>query len=135
MIDKTPSEQIDDIISQYGGWKGGIITRLRDVILAADPTITEAIKWEMATRPEGLPVWEQNGIICFIETWKDNSKLLFPKGALLEDPQRLFNARLNSAMVRAIEFHEGDEIDRAGLTNLILNAIKQNQKKVSLPPS
>lgn len=124
MADKSPSEQIDDIIERYGGWKGDAIKHLRAIIRDADPNIVEEIKWKMATRPEGLPVWTHNGIVCFIETWKDNIKLIFFKGAKLSDPDKLFNARLKSSSVRAIELHEGDPIDEAGIKSLVIEAIE-----------
>jgi hypothetical protein len=129
MSDKSASEQIDDIIKQYGGWKGNVIKSLRDVITNADPGIVEEIKWKMATRPEGLPVWSYNGIVCFTETWKDNIKLIFFKGSQLTDPNKLFNARLKSSTVRAIELHEGDPIDKAGIKALVREAVKLNVNK------
>jgi hypothetical protein len=124
MQEKPASEQIDDIIEQYGGWKGDMIKRLRVIIKEAKPDIVEEIKWKMATRPEGLPVWTQNGIVCFIETWKDNVKLLFFKGAQLSDPHGLFNARLRSSTLRAIEFHEGDVINESGIKSLVAEAVR-----------
>jgi hypothetical protein len=129
MNDKPASQQIDDIIQQYGGWKGKMIQQLRAVIMAAAPDITEEIKWKMATRPEGLPVWTRNGIVCFIETWKDNVKLIFAKGSQLPDPKGLFNARLKSSAVRAIELHEGQTIDKAGIRALVLEAVELNANK------
>lgn len=125
MSDKSPSRQIDDIIEQYGGWKGDVIKRLRAIIKDADPTIIEEIKWKMPTRPEGLPVWTHDGIVCFVETWKDNIKLIFFKGAQLTDSNKLFNARLKSSTVRAIELREGEPIDKAGITALVLEAVKR----------
>jgi hypothetical protein len=129
MSDKPAPEQIDDIIAQYGGWKGDALKRLRAAIQAADPTITEEIKWKMPTRPEGLPVWTHNGIICFAETWKDNIKLIFFKGSQLTDQYKLFNSRLKSSTVRAIEFHEGDHIDEAGIKALVIEAVELNASK------
>jgi hypothetical protein len=126
MSDQTASAQIDRIIEQYGGWKGDTLSRLRAVILGAAPDITEEIKWKMATRPEGLPVWTHNGIVCFAETWKDNIKLIFFKGAKLADPDKLFNARMDSSGVRAIELHEGDHIDETGIQGLVRAAIDLN---------
>lgn len=126
MEDKSASHQIDDIIKAYGGWKGELISRLRALIKSADPDVVEEIKWKMRTRPEGLPVWSHNGIVCFVETWKDNIKLLFPKGAQLNDPNILFNARLQSKDIRAIEFKEGDTVDIANLIELIRGAVKIN---------
>ena len=129
MSDKSPSKQIDDIIEQYGGWKGDAIKRLRAIINDADQDIVEEIKWKMPTRPEGLPVWTQNGIVCFVEIWKDNIKLIFSKGSQVPDPNKLFNARLKSSTVRAIEFHEGESIDEAGVKALVHEAVELNSNR------
>ena len=126
MEDKSASEQIDDIINKYGGWKGEIIAQLRAVIKAADPEIIEEVKWKMATRPEGLPVWSHNGIVCLIETFKIDQKLVFKKGAQMNDLQHHFNARLNSSTDRAIEYHEGDTIDEAVIKELVTEAVQLN---------
>ena len=131
MEDKSPSEQIDDIIKQYGGWKGEMISRLRAVILAADPEITEEIKWKMPIRPEGLPVWTHGKIVCLLETFKNDQKLVFTKGAKMKDPKKLFNARLKSSTDRAIEFHEGDEVDEAALKALVQEAVRLNASSKS----
>lgn len=125
-MEKSASQQIDDIIKTYGGWKGQTLSRLRQVIQQADPEVVEEIKWRMATRPEGLPVWSHNGILCFAETWKDNIKLIFFKGTQLKDPNKLFNARLKSSSVRAIELHEGDTVDETALKQLVAEAVEIN---------
>lgn len=106
-----------------------VIQRLRAIINDADQTIVEEIKWKMPTRPEGLPVWTHNGIVCFIEIWKDNVKLIFSKGAQLPDPNKLFNARLKSSTARAIEFHEGESVGKAGIKTLVLEAAVLNTNK------
>lgn len=131
MSDESASKQIDGIIKQYGGWKGDIIKHLRGIIKDADPNIIEEIKWKMATRPEGLPVWAHNGIVCFTETWKDNIKLIFFKGAQLADPDKLFNSRLKSSTVRAVELHEGDDINESGIKALVLEAVQLNASKAN----
>jgi hypothetical protein len=129
MSDTSTSEQIDDIIKKHGGWKGELLSRLRDVITSADPKVVEDVKWKMPTRPEGLPVWSHDGMLCFAEIWKDNVKLLFSKGAQLQDPSKLFNARLKSSDLRAIEFHEGDSVDKTAIKALVQEAIKLNTAK------
>ena len=126
MSDKSPSKQIDDIIEQYDGWKGDTIKRLRAIVKDADPNIIEEIKWKMPTRPEGLPVWTHDGIVCFTEIWKDNVKLIFFRGAQLTDRKKLFNSRLRSSTVRAIELHEGDAIDETGVKALVVEAVGLN---------
>lgn len=129
MSEKSASEQIDDIIQKHGGWKGEILSKLRVVIKQADPGVIEEVKWKMPTRPEGLPVWSHNGMLCFAEIWKDNVKLLFSKGAQMQDPKKLFNARLKSRDIRAIEFHEGDTLDEASLQALVIEAVNLNISK------
>ncbi len=128
--DKSVTEQIDDIITKHSGWKGDIVAALRTVITQADPDVVEEIKWRMATRPEGLAVWSHDGILCFAEIWKDNVKILFTKGEHLKDPKNLFNARLKSKDIRAIEFREGDRVDEVGLRALVLEAVRFNEAKV-----
>lgn len=129
MGEKPIAEQIDDIIKLHGGWKAGILTELRKTITAADPSIVEEVKWKMASRPEGLPVWSSGGIVCFAEIWKNDIKLIFPKGASLKDPRKLFNARLKSNTARSIEIHENDKINESALQNLVREAIKLNHGK------
>lgn len=129
MEDKTASQQIDDIIKTYGGWKGKLLSRLRAVIRHADPDVIEEVKWKTPSRPEGLPVWSHDGIVCIAETFKNDIKLTFFKGAQTKDPKKLFNARLRSASDRAIEFREGDLVDEAGLKELVLEAVELNGAK------
>lgn len=112
----------------HSGWKADTITNLRKVILASDPNIVEDIKWRMKSRPEGLAVWISDGIVCFAEIWKDNIKLIFAKGAHLQDDHKLFNARLESKDVRAIELKEGDSVNEVGLRALVLEAVALNSK-------
>lgn len=128
MSDKTAAEQIDDIIKLHPNWQGELITNLRKIITSASPEIFEEVKWRMKSRPEGLPVWSCNGIVCYVETFKYDSKLVFFYGPKLKDPKNIFNARLNSS-VRAIEFHEGDSIDAAALTALVQGAVEYNKNK------
>lgn len=129
MQEQSASEQIDAIIEKNAGWKGKLVSEIRAVILASDSNAVEEVKWKMRTRPEGLAVWSHDGIVCFVEIWKDNIKLLFPKGAVLADIDTLFNARLKSKDIRAIEFHEGDTIPTEPLTQLYLRAVQHNSAR------
>lgn len=127
MKEKNAAERIDDIIAMHNNWKGEMLSHIRATIHQAIPDVVEEVKWKMKNRPEGLAVWSQNGIVCFAEIWKDNIKLLFPKGAKLNDPNKLFNARLQSKDIRAIEFKEDDTLDESALVALIQQAIAINQ--------
>lgn len=126
MSEKSASEQIDDIIKQYDGWQAELLVKLRKLINSSDQKITEEVKWKMPSDPKGLPVWSSNGIVCIVQTFKNDSKLVFFKGAFLDDPKNLFNARLSSATDRAIEFHEGDPIDDDGIRALVVEAVQYN---------
>lgn len=129
MKEKSAPQQIDDIVKLYGGWKGETLSQIRAVIQAADPEVIEEVKWKMRTRPEGLPVWSHDGILCILETFKNDQKLVFFKGSQMKDLNRLFNARLKSKTDRAIEFHEGDAIDKAAIKALVLEAVQLNKIK------
>ena len=129
MDDKAGSQQIDDIIELYDNWKGENIAHIRAIIKSAAPEAIEEVKWRMRTRPEGLPVWSQNGILCILETFKNDQKLVFFKGAQMKDPDNLFNARLKSATDRAIEFRAGDIVNEAGIESLVREAVQLNADK------
>ena len=116
----SPSTLIDARIRALDDWRGEVLARVRRIILAADPGITEEWKWR------GVPVWEHNGILCTGETYKTAVKLTFFKGAALDDPSRLFNASLEGGTRRAIDIHEGDTIDEAALAALIRAAVAEN---------
>lgn len=129
MEDKPASDQIDAIITLHGGWKANILSQLREQIRLADPAVIEEVKWKMPTRPEGLPVWSHNGILCIAEIFKNDLKLVFFKGAQMKDVNKLFNARLKSSKDRAIEFREGDIVDKPALKELVVEAVALNAAK------
>jgi hypothetical protein len=127
---KSPSQQIDAIIKEPGDWRGRKLSQVRALIKKADPAVVEEVKWEKPSKPAGVPGWSHAGIICIADTLKNAVRLTFPKGALLKDPKKLFNTRLDSKTVRAIDFHEDDPVDEAGLKALIRAAVKLNTSKV-----
>src|SRR5262245_27758071 len=104
MENRSASQQIDDIIKNSGDWRGEKLSQLRAFIMEADPAVIEEVKWKKPSRPEGVPVWSHEGTICVADILKSSVRLTFPKGAQLKDPQQLFNARLDSNTVRAIDF-------------------------------
>src|SRR5215469_12226674 len=118
--DKSISQQIDDIIKKPGDWRGEKLSHLRALILEADPAVIEEVKWKKPSRPEGVPVWSHDGIVCVADTLKNAVRLTFPNGAQIKDPMHLFNTRLDSKTVRAIDFHKDDSLDEAALKSLIL---------------
>src|SRR5512135_1551216 len=127
--EKSASQQIDAIIKEPGDWRGKKMSQLRALIKKADPAIIEEVKWKKPSNPSGVPVWSHDGIICIADTLKNAVRLTFPKGAQVKDPKKLFNTRLDSKTVRAIDFHEGDAIDEAALKALILDAVRANTLK------
>ena len=127
--ERSPSQQIDAIIKEPGDWRGRKLSQLRALIKKADPAVVEEVKWKKPSRPMGVPVWSHDGIICVADTLKNAVRLTFPKGAQMKDPKKLFNTRLDSKTVRAIDFHENDTVDEAALKALILDAIKVNTSK------
>ena len=129
MEDKSAAQQIDDIIKKYDDWRGEMMSRLRAVIKQADPAFVEEVKWKKPSRPEGVPVWAHDGILCVCDTLKNAVRLTFPKGAQMKDAHKLFNTRLESKGVRAIDFHEGDPINQAALQALILEAVGLNKSQ------
>ena len=120
---ESPSRLIDAKIRELGDWRGEMLGRLRALIRAADPEVVEEWKWR------GVPVWSHAGIICTGETYKSVVKMTFAKGASLADPSGLFNASLEGNVRRAIDFHEGDEIDEKALKALIRAAVALNTSK------
>ena len=116
----SASELISKRIAELGGWRGETLGRMRKLIKEADRDVVEASKWM------GTPVWEHDGIICTGESYKKVVKLTFAKGASLKDPARLFNSSLDGNVRRAIDIHEGEEIDEAAFKALIRQAIALN---------
>jgi len=127
LTEKAAAQQIDDIIGKTDDWRGTMLSDLRAIITPADTDIVEAVKWKKPSKPEGIPVWTYGGKnICMANTLKNAVRLTFPNGARLKDPDHLFNTRLDSKSVRAIDFYENTSIDGATLQLLILEAIKLN---------
>jgi hypothetical protein len=128
--DKSPSQQIDAIIQMPGDWRGEKLSQLRNLIQETDPDVVEEVKWKKPSKPSGVPVWSHAGILCVADTLKSAVRLTFPKGVQMRDPKKLFNTRLDSKAVRAIDFHEADTVDETAFKALILEAIRVNTLKI-----
>jgi hypothetical protein len=115
----TASQTITNHIAELADWRGTLLARLRQLILDASPGLVEEWKW-------GTPVWSHQGNVVAAGAFKDHIKLNFFKGAALPDPDGLFNAGLDAKATRAIDFHEGDQIDEPALQELIRAAVAQN---------
>jgi hypothetical protein len=129
---KSASAKIDAKINELGDWRGKMLAHVRKIILGTSPEIEEEWKWAKATSP-GVPVWSCKGIICTGETYKNTIKLTFAKGAALKDPSGLFNSSLEGNVRRAIDIHEGEQINDAALKDLIRAAVELNLKGKSKP--
>ena len=117
---ESPARLIDAKIAALDDWRGAVLARVRKLIHQADPAVTEEVKWR------GVPVWEHDGIICTGETYKAAVKLTFAKGASLDDPAGLFNSSLEGNTRRAIDIHEGGDIDEAAFKALVRAAVALN---------
>jgi hypothetical protein len=117
---ETPSRLIDQRIRDLGGWRGEALARVRALILEADPEMTEEWKWM------GTPVWSHHGIVCTGEAYAKVVKLTFARGATIPDPSRLFNASLEGNTRRAIDIHEGEQVDARAFKALVKAAVARN---------
>ena len=118
---ESPSRLIDERIKELGDWRGKTLSRIRAMIKQAVPGVVEEWKWR------GVPVWSHDGIICTGETYKSVVKLTFPKGASLKDPSGLFNSSLEGNARRAIDIHEGEELDEGAFKALVRAAVALNE--------
>ena len=125
--DPSASELITKRIAELGDWRGETLSRMRHLIKETDPDVVEEWKWM------GTPVWSHDGIICTGESYKQVVKLTFAKGAALKDPARLFNSSLDGNVRRAIDIHEGENIDRAAFKALVRQAIALNSAGKAKP--
>ena len=123
MSEQSPSQRIDERIAELGDWRGETLARVRALIKEADPDVVEEWKYM------GVPIWEHAGQICTGETYKKAVKLTFAKGASLNDPTGLFNSSLEGKVRRAIDIHEGEEIDEDAFKALIREAVSLNESK------
>ena len=120
----APSEPIEAAVD----WRGELLSRLRALIMEADPEMTEERKWKKPSNPAGVPTWSHNGLVCTGETYKNVVKMTFAQGASLADPSGLFNSSLEGNSRRAIDFREGDEVDEEALKALIRAAVVLNTR-------
>jgi hypothetical protein len=116
----SPAQLIDARIEELGDWRGEALARIRSLIKQADPEVVEEWKWR------GVPTWYHEGMICTGETYKNHVKMTFARGASLADPSGIFNSSLEGSTRRAIDFHEGDEIDEEALKALVRAAVTLN---------
>jgi len=117
---ESASELITNRIAELKDWRGKTLARMRKLIKQADPEVVEEWKWM------GTPIWSHDGIICTGESYKNHVKLTFAKGASLKDPARLFNSSLEGNVRRAIDIHEGEEVDESAFKTLVRQAVALN---------
>ena len=125
---QSASELISTRIAELADWRGKTLSRMRKLIKAADPGVVEEWKW-------AIPVWSHDGIICTGETYKNAVKLTFAKGASLKDPAHLFNSSLEGNVRRAIDIHQGEEVNQSAFQALVRQAVAFNSSAKSKPKS
>ena len=129
---QSASALISKRIAELGDWRGKTLRRMRKLLKDADPDVVEEWKWVKPTKP-GTPVWSHDGIICTGESYKSVVKLTFAKGASLKDPARLFNSSLDGNVRRAIDIHEGEDVDESAFKALVRQAVALNNVGKSKP--
>ena len=123
---RAVSERIDRTIAELGDWRGESLGRMRKLIRDADPHVIEELKWVKPSNPAGVPTWSHDGIICTGEVYKSAVKLTFANGASLDDPAGLFNSSLGGGTRRAIDIHEGQQVDARAFKALVRAAVAFN---------
>jgi hypothetical protein len=123
---QSASELISKRIAELGDWRAETLSLMRTLIKEVDPDVVEELKWVKPTNP-GTPTWSHDGIICTGESYKNVVKLTFAKGASLKDPARLFNSSLDGHVRRAIDIHEGDEVQVPAFKALVRQAVALNR--------
>jgi hypothetical protein len=126
------SELISKSIAELLDWRGETLGRIRKLIKQADPDVVEEVKWAKPTKP-GVPVWSHDGIICTGESYNEVVKLTFARGASLKDPAHLFNSSLDGNTRRAIDIHEGEDVDASAFKALVRQAVAFNSSGKSKP--
>ena len=129
LYEESASQQINKIIEKTNDWRRMKLASLRTIILQAHPDLIEEVKWKKPSRPEGIPVWTCKGIICMADTLKNAVRLTFPEGTQLHDTQNVFNTRLDSKTVRAIDYYEDTIINDDGLISLIVEVVEIHSNK------
>lgn len=125
----TASEQIDKMIAGLTDWRGPVFARIRRIVCEADPALTEDVKWR------GAPVWSHTGNLCLAVAFKDKVKVTFPWGAMLPDPDKLFNTGLEGGQWRAIDIFQNDTINEKALKALVRAAAEFNRTKAGAKPA
>lgn len=123
----SAAAEIDAIITAAGGWRGETLARIRQIILSADPEITEEIKWRKPSKPEGVATWVLHGNVCMADIMKSAVRLTFPQGAELDDTMGLFNSRLDGRTVRAIDVFEDSMVPEEPLRALVRSAVRRDR--------
>lgn len=107
-------------------WRTTTVAEVRGLILAADPDMSEEVKWRKASNPDGVPTFSHDGLVCTLETYKDKVKVTFARGASLEDPRSVFNASLDAGTRRAVDIRERDVLDQDAFIQLVRDAVALN---------
>lgn len=106
--------KIDGYLNSLPSWKRANLELFRKLIHEVEPAITEDWKWN-------VPVFMFKEKMYFaMSAFKEHTKYNFMiNGALLDDPDKLFNNGLDSKKSRGIDLREGQTIDETALKTLI----------------
>ena len=126
---KSTAHREKQMVKGKGDWRESTLSLLRSIIMTTDVSIIDKVKWRKPSNPDGVPVWSHSGILCVGNILKEAVRLTFPHGAQIRDPEKLFNTRLNSKTVRAIDFREGEPVKESALRAILLEAVDLNKSK------
>ena len=126
---KSSAHGDEHLMKANEDWRESTLSHLRGIIMTTDASIIEEVKWRKPSNPDGVPVWSHNGILCIGNILKNAVRLTFPHGAQIRDPKKLFNTRLDSRTVRAIDFRESEPVKEAALRAILLEAVGLNKSK------
>jgi hypothetical protein len=129
---ESATARITKTIAELDDWRGETLSRIRELIHEADPDVVEEVKWVKPSNPAGVPTWSHDGIICTGEIYRAKVKLTFANGASLEDPNKLFNSSLEAGTRRAIDIHEGTELDARAFKALVRRAVELNTARATV---
>jgi hypothetical protein len=113
--------RVDAYIDPLPDWQRDICHRLRDLIHAADPAVTETIKRTVQ------PYFVLQGNVCALLAAKDHVNLFLYDGGIVPDPEGIITGGHENKTARTVSFHRGEAINAPALTAILQEIIANNR--------